>query len=249
MPRHAPLSTAVVALISGSAITLAITLALTVTASCSSTGEASPPAADAAPDQTQAPDAAEDAGTVDTGPDGACASVFGTGLTEGFGRLDGVVHAVQKPTDTACPQPNSDHVIVQVAMNGDIYRMVVNVQSDRAGQDPKIRYAEVPHDLPAPPFEEGWHTGVPLDYANMLGVHSDGGFAPLAMNDAVAKIVAAVKVGAPVAVYAESGAGRPESAHLIHRNSGGNNSDGAIVVDPDGASPTFLLFHFDGQSF
>ena len=37
------------------------------------------------------------------------------------------------------------------------------------------------------------------------------------------------------------------SAHLIHRN--GQQNDGAIVVDPTGAQPTWLLFHFANQTF
>jgi hypothetical protein len=56
-----------------------------------------------------------------------------------------------------------------------------------------------------------------------------------------------VKVGEQVSIYGHSGAGRPESAHKIHRNSGAGE-DGAIVVDPTGA-PRFLLFHFDEQVF
>src|SRR4051812_30658230 len=35
-----------------------------------------------------------------TAAPGTCASTFGKALTEGFGRIDGVVHAVQKPSDT-----------------------------------------------------------------------------------------------------------------------------------------------------
>lgn len=191
---------------------------------------------------------AADAGA-DTGLTGKCADKFGSALTEGFGRIDGVVYAVQKPSDTTCAMPNKDHVVLQVLMNGAVYRMVVNVESDRGG-DAKIRVSTVPHAMPAPPFEEGWHTGLPLDYANILGVHSgDGGFAPLTLDEAVAKIAAEVKVGDEVAVYATSGAGRPESTHLIHRNDPGKNEDGAIVIAPSSASPKFMLFHFADQTF
>jgi hypothetical protein len=179
-------------------------------------------------------------------PTGMCASAFGSALTEGFGRIDGTVYAVQKPTDTTCTFPNSDHVVLQVLMNGAVYRLVVNVQSDRATADPRIQIATMPHALPAPAFAEGWHAGAALDYVTSLAAHSDASFTPLTLAEATAKIAAEVKVGDPIAVYGTSGAGRPESAHLIHRNAA--NQDGAIVLGPN-ASPTFMLFHFDNQTF
>jgi hypothetical protein len=190
-------------------------------------------------------------GVAEAGPalDGKCASTFGKGLTTGFGRIDGIVYAVQKPSDTQCVMPNSDHVVVQVLMKGAVYRMVVNVESDRAGQDPQVRYAVVAHALPAPAWAEGWHRPVVLDYATTLDAHN-AAFTPYPMNELVSKIAAELVVGAKVSVYAESGSGRPESAHLVHRNTSGgaSNHDGAIVVQPDMA-PKFLLFHFDGQTF
>lgn len=182
--------------------------------------------------------------TNDSGLTGKCADEFGDQLTEGFGRIDGIVYAVQKPSDTQCTLPNDDHVIVQVLMKGAVYRLVTNVLS--TGADPNVRFAVVPHALPPPAFEEGWHAGAALDYPNTLDVHNDD-FTPYAMDDLVAKIAADVKVGDKVSVYGHSGAGRPESAHKIHRNSGANE-DGAIVVSPTG-SPKFLLFHFDEQVF
>lgn len=191
-------------------------------------------------------DAASDAPVDAFVPTGKCATVFGSALTAGFGRIDGIVFAVQKPSDTTCTFPNSDHVILQVFMNGAVYRLVVNVQSDRAGADPKIRIATAPHALPAPAFAEGWHLAAPLDYVTSLGAHSDATFTALTLDDATAKIAAEVKVGDPVSVYGTSGDGRPESAHLIHRNE--TNEDGAIVVTPT-TSPKFLLFHFDNQTF
>ncbi len=179
-------------------------------------------------------------------PTGLCATTFGAALTEGFGRIDGTVYSVQKPSDSTCTFPNSDHVILQVLMNGAVYRLVVNVQSDRAGSDPKILIATLPHALPAPAFAEGWHAAAPLDYVTSLGAHSDASFTALTLVDATTKIATDVKVGDPIAVYGTSGAGRPESAHLIHRNA--TNEDGAIVLDPT-TSPKFMLFHFDDQTF
>jgi hypothetical protein len=201
------------------------------------TNDAAPeqPTTDAAP---QADDAA-DSGVLT----GVCADTFGNALTASFGRIDGVVYAVQKPSDKQCAMPNDDHVIVHVLMNGAVYRLVTNVQSTSG--DPKVRFTTLAHALPAPAWAEGWHAGVTLDYPTDLGAHN-ADFTPYAMNDLVDKIAAEVHVGDKVSVYGESGDGRPESAHNIHRTSNGH--DGAIVVDPTG-SPEFLLFHFDEQVF
>jgi len=223
-------------------------------AACSGTTETTPPAT-TPPNETPAevdsgtPDTAApiDSGA-DTNPPitGQCASTFGNGLTAAFGRIDGVVYAVQKPSDTGCVMPNSDHLIVQVLMKGAVYRMVVNIESDRPGQDPKVRYGAVPHALPAPAFSDGWHPGLALDYATTLDAHN-AAFTPYALADLVTKVAADLVIGAPVSVYATSGSGRPESAHLVHRNK--NQQDGAIVVNPTSATPKFLLFHFDQQVF
>jgi hypothetical protein len=206
--------------------------------------DAGPEEDDASPPESDASDAATK--PVAPKPTGMCASTFGNALTAGFGRADGIVYAIQKPSDTMCVFPNSDHVIDQELINGSVYRMVVNVQSDRAGSDPKIRVGMKTFPLPPPAFEEGWHLGAQLDYVATLDVHSDATFTPLSLADAVAKIASEVKVGDPVAVYAVSGAGRPESTHLVHRNK--PNQDGAIVVNPTSTS-RFLLFHFDTQTF
>ncbi len=201
----------------------------------------SEPPADAAP---PASDAAVDAGPT---PTGQCASTFGDALQEGFGRIDGVVYAVQKPSDTQCVMPNADHLVLQVLMNGAVYRMVVNVMSDRAGQSPDVRYAKLPHALVGPTWSEGWHLDAPLDYVTSLAASSmTSGFAAKPMDALVTTLAAELTVGAKVSVYATSGNGRPESAHLVHRNK--TDKDGAIVVSPT-TSPSFLLFHFDGQVF
>lgn len=190
-------------------------------------------------------DAATDAPTTTPKPTGQCAQTFGTALTPGFGRIDGIVYAVQKPSDTSCPLPNSDHVIVQVLMNGAVYRMVVNVQSDRAGADPKIRVGAKAHPLPAPAFAEGWHLDAPLDYVTTLDAHAGATFTPMTLEEAVDEVASELKIGDPVSVYAENG-GQTGSAHLIHRNKA--NRDGAIVVTPT-TTPRFLMFHFANQTF
>lgn len=173
-----------------------------------------------------------------------CATTFGTILTAPYGRLDGTVLAVVKPTDEQCPRPNSDHLILQVRANGQAYRMVVNIASDR-GADRRVRFGEISTALPGAPFAEGWHGGETLDYVTSLSVHStDPEFAPLEMTPLADAIADAITIGQKVSVYASTSGG--DSAHKVHRNTTGQ--DGAIVLDPTGAA-RWLLFHFEEQSF
>ena len=224
-------------------------LLLAACSSSSTQNNGSTDGADAGPTETP-PDAGGLAETSvpDSGPPltGECASSFGNALTVGFGRLDGVIYSVQKPSDTQCVMPNSDHLILQVRMAGAVYRMVANVQSDQ-GSDTQVRYQKLSHALPAPAWIEGWHAAAPLDYATSLDVHSTAGFTPFDLDTLVTNMASELHVGDPVSVYATVGSGRTESAHLIHRNH--TNEDGAIVVQPTFASPKFLLFHFADQTF
>jgi hypothetical protein len=175
-----------------------------------------------------------------------CASTFGAELTNAFGRIDGTLLAVVTPQDTQCAQPNNDHLIIRVTMNQKAYRMVANVLS--SGADTKVRFGELQHALPEPAWSEGWHAGVALDYVSTLGVHSTAGFLPYEMNALVAQVSDRLTLGAPISIYATSAGGaKADSAHLIHRNA--TNKDGAIVIDPKGAAPRFLLFHFADQTF
>lgn len=180
-----------------------------------------------------------------TGPIGkaaSCADTFGDALTDDFGRLDGTVLAVVKPTDVDCALPNSDHLIVQVTMNGAAYRMVVNIQSDFA--DPEVQYLAIAHALPAPAWSEGWHPGIHLGYATDFGVHSDE-FVPHPLAELADIVTDEITIGQKISVYATSSGGA--SAHKVHRNNG--VLDGAIVLDPEAAEPRVLLFHFSDQVF
>lgn len=172
-----------------------------------------------------------------------CASEFGDALTEDFGRADGFVLAVVKPTDTQCPTFNDDHVVLEILIDDEVYRMVINVLSDSA--DPDVRFRIVEHSLPGPPWAEGWHAPGQFDYVVNLDVHSDEGFTPLPMAELSDRIADEITIGDKISVYATS-SGNPSSTHLIHRNP--TYHDGAIVLSPD-RSPRFLLFHFENQSF
>ncbi len=168
-----------------------------------------------------------------------CANQFGDALTDSFGRLDGTVVAVVAPEDTQCALVNDDHLVLQVAMNGAVYRMVVNIADVAFGQKSAA--------LIGPSWSEGWHTDLTLEYPTDLDVHSPA-FQQLALPAMIEQISAGIELGAPISVFAVSSGGEfASSAHLIHRND--NNSDGAIVLDPTTENPTYLLFRFASQSF
>ncbi len=193
-------------------------------------------------------DAGVDAGVADAGKAAGCASTFGSALTNAFGRVDGVVTAVVPAGLMTCALPNSDHVVLQVAFaDAGVHRMVVNVQSSFG--DPRIKVLRLTAPLPPPAFQEGWHPGLRLDYPTAFGVHSeDAGWESLDLPTASQRVEDLVEVGANVSVYATSSGGTfAASAHLIHRN--GNGADGALVFQPTGSSPQWLLFSFANQRF
>lgn len=213
--------------------TLALAAVVLVAAACSDGGTSSTP-----PDLAPSPDLT----VVDKAA--TCSGTFGSALTAAFGRLDGTVRAVVPPAHPTCPKPNSDHLILEVDSGGQTYRMVTNVLSDRAGSDPRVRLAIQNAALPGAPFADGWHPGESLDFVGTLGLH-DAAFTPYDMQPLVEQLTGPLTVGAPVSVYATSSGG--DSAHLIHRNK--QDQDGAIVVNPNSASPTFLLLAFSTQTF
>ncbi len=175
-----------------------------------------------------------------------CASAFGNALTNAFGRVDGTVVAVVPPGHPTCALPNRDHLVVQVSIAGDVYRMVANVKSDIG--DPNVKFQVVEHALFAPAWSEGWHAGVKLDYIDDFGLHSTtDAWKSFAMDPLVARVTDELTVGAHVSVYSTSSGG--SSSHLVHRNKPG--ADGAIVVNPDDAKkpPRFLLFSFADQMY
>lgn len=196
----------------------------------------------AQPDARVRDDAAIDARLDKAGP---CATVFGSSLTNAFGRLDGTVRAVVPPGHPTCPLPNGTHLVLQVTMGGQVYRMVTNVLSDSG--DPRVFFRELDAPLAGAPWEDGWHPGTGLDYASTLHVTSDT-FAPYDMTTLVGMVTDRIELGAKVSVFAtSSGGANAGNAHLVHKNL--PNADGAIVIGADTASPHYLLFRFDEQVF
>lgn len=172
-----------------------------------------------------------------------CDDTFGEELTDAFGRIDGTVLAVVRPADTQCPTVNDDHVVLEITMHGATYRAVVNIVSDSG--DPDVRFLAMEHDMPGPPFEEGWHTGGFVDYVTDFGVHAGAPFEAVPMMELADRIADEITIGQKISVFSESDGG--SSSHKIHRNDG--STDGAIILDPETSSPRVLLFHFDEQQF
>ncbi|MBL0221030.1 MAG: hypothetical protein IPQ07_45085 [Myxococcales bacterium] len=198
-------------------------------------------------DVPAAPDAfvREDAPDASTDKARNCATVFGSSLTNAFGRLDGTVLAVVPPGDRSCPMPNGTHLVLQVMMGGQAYRMVTNVLSDQGPPNVYTRTFDAP--LAGSAWAEGWHPGTPLDYVATLAVHSDS-FTAHTMAETVAFVTDAIELDTRISVFATSSGGANASgAHLVHRNA--PNADGAIVIGPETASPHYLLFRFDEQAF
>jgi hypothetical protein len=178
----------------------------------------------------------------DADKSGACATTFGSALTSAFGRLDGTVLAVVNPGNQRCPMPNGTHVVLQVITNGAAYRMVINVLS--TSSDSHVWLGETQAPLAGGAWAEGWHPGVTLDYVTTLGV-SKSTFTESTMTPAIARLNEAIVVGSRVSVFATSSGGA--SAHLVHRNL--TNADGAVVIDPESATPRYLLSAFPQQQF
>jgi len=169
----------------------------------------------------------------------ACTSRFGSALTSAYGRLDGYLVAIVPPGTGGC-NADTDHVHLQVKMNGAIYDVAVNVGSTSV-QDVHTTTREL--DLPA--WSEGWHTGALVleDYVT-LGVHStDIPLGTRAQN--ISDIMTDLATANHVSVFG-TGYG-PDGAHLIHRNGGGH--DGLVVTEPLSTPAHARLFSFTSQAF
>jgi len=168
----------------------------------------------------------------------ACASEFGSLFTKSNGRADGTLVALVRPADQQCALPNSTHVTLQLSILGQVQRLVASVDG--------VAFTTVQQPLLGPAYAEGWHVDQNIDYVTDLGVHSSD-FTAGSLDEAVDFLCSHLALGAPVSVFAYSDGSSPSSAHQIHRND--NYPDGAIVVDPTSATPTYLLFRYLDQTF
>lgn len=164
----------------------------------------------------------------------ACTSSFGTALSTKHGRLDGYLVSVVPHSNHSC-NGDRQHLHLQVEMNGEVYDVAVNVDGFEA---------EVTTPLPGAAWSEGWHAGEKLDYVKDLGLDSES-FTLTGPSAVRQRIESAIANANHIAVYA-TGYG-PTGAHLVHRQ--GSGRDGALVLDPLGASPRVIAFRFETQTF
>jgi hypothetical protein len=160
----------------------------------------------------------------------SCTSNFGNALSTFHGRLDGTLVAIVPPSAHMC-NADSTHVHLQIQMNAAVYDVAVNVDGLQA---------DLPHAMVDGAWAEGWHSSDALDYPTALGVHSTAFKTTSAQG-----LMAALENANHLSVFAT--AYGPTGVHLVHRK--GNNSDGAIVVNPLGVTPHWFLFRFASDSF
>lgn len=165
----------------------------------------------------------------------ACTGNFGSALSASHGRLDGYLVSIVQPGGSKACNGDTDHVHLQVRVNGAIYDVAINTD---------VLYAELDAPLPGGAWAEGWHAGMSLDYPSSLGLHSSGFTTtnPTALAQKVSGELANVN---HIAVFA-TGYG-PTGAHDVHRR--GYSEDGLIAIDPLSAKPHLLAFRFTTDSF
>lgn len=191
-------------------------------------------------------DAGVDSGTTGTtdgggGDDGTptrqqCTSSFGNQLLgANHGRLDGRLVAIVPAGQKSC-SGDSGHDHLQIEMNGEIYDVAINVES--------IFFKQTNAPLVGGAWSEGWHAGSQLDYPSNLNLHS-GDFKDLPQSQLAPMVEDALANANHLSIFATKY--NDSGIHLVHRN--GNGNDGAIIIDPLGPNPTYLVFHFSNQSF
>ena len=171
----------------------------------------------------------------------ACTNNFGNALSTQFGRLDGFLVAIVQPGGGPC-NADSDHVHLQVQMNGAVYDVAVDVASSSGPND--VHTLARDGALVGGGWAEGWHTLESLDYATTLGVHS----ADLALEtpqQLASDITSDLATANHVSIFT-TGYG-PDGGHLVHRE--GGSHDGMIVTDPLADTTHQRLFSFSDQSF
>ncbi|TAK32443.1 MAG: hypothetical protein EPO40_02670 [Myxococcaceae bacterium] len=188
---------------------------------------------------------AGDAPTIDEAPTrlAMCTNQLGRALDRSYGRLDGRLVAIVPAGQRDC-NGDPDHLHLQIAVDGAIYDVAVNLGSRRAGGVPDLAVASVDVPLPDGAWVEGWHTMIaPLDYVTTLHLHSSD-FAPLTPAEVSADLETELRDVGRISVFA-IGYG-PDGVHNVHRNQG---LDGALALHPAGARAHLKLFRFASQSF
>ncbi len=168
----------------------------------------------------------------------ACSNTYGTTISNGFGRLDGLLVAVVDPGARNCNGDN-DHIHLQIFANNKIFDVAINVAGSA---DVLTATRELP--LTGTPWKEGWHTGFALDYT-ALGLRSSD-FTASTQAALVATLKAELANVNHISVYA-LGYTDGTGVHLVHRN--GFNNDGVIVTQPLSRPAKWRMFRFSDQTF
>lgn len=172
-----------------------------------------------------------------------CTSQFGHALSRAYGRIDGHLVAIVPAGVRGCNN-DSDHLHLQVAADGAVYDIAVNLGARSVGGVFDLAVASDDVPLPGGAWSEGWHPMIaPLDYVTTLGLHA-GAFTPRSPSDVAARLETELRDVDRIAVFA-TGYG-PGGAHNVHRNGG---MDGALALHPVGARAHLLLFRFSTQNF
>ena len=229
--------------VAASALASALCLPLGCGASGSSAPGADPPT-DPSATADGAPPPGPDGGTPgnDAAPptfdDGkatrlACTSTLGKTLTQVRGRLDGQLVAIVGANERRC-LADSQHLHLQVLMNGAVYDIAVNLDGLEGETDAK---------LPGAPFAEGWHP-MTLDYVKDLGLHSTA--LTVTSPDVIRQQVTTALANANhISVFGEGYQGL-DGVHLIHRSRG---QDGALVINPLAPKAHVIAFRFATDTF
>jgi len=166
----------------------------------------------------------------------------GTAVNTSHGRLDGtLVYVVGVGQDHQC-NGDSSHVHLQVQVSGEVYDVAVDIgtaPSDEVGS------LEQSMALPGGPWAEGWHGSDSLAYPS-LGLHSSS-FVTAAPSAMGSQVEAALTATSEISIYC-TGYSQGNGCHDVHYKNG-SGEDGAIVLNPNSATPQILFFRFQTQSF
>jgi hypothetical protein len=168
----------------------------------------------------------------------SCVNSFGGELTQNFGRLDGFLVAIVPVGASGC-NGDSDHLHLQIRMHGAIYDVAVNVGT-KGASDVGTTTREL---WLADSWEEGWHTGLGINYVAM-GVHSTD-MPPRPSTQNASDITADLASANHISIFG-TGYG-PDGVHLVHRNF--SSHDGLIVTEPLSAPVHARMVAFSNQTF
>ena len=166
----------------------------------------------------------------------------GTAINSHHGRLDGTLVYVLPVGGSKTCNGDESHVHLQIAVSGDIYDVAVDIGSASGGD---VGYDEQSFPMPGGAWAEGWHSTDSLTYPS-LGLHSTA-FTTTDPATMAAKVESLLAGVSRISIFCV-GYSQGDGCHDVHYEDGAGN-DGAIVLDPDAASPSILFLRFTDQTF